>query len=357
MAPQAPSLIPGSIITVALFVFIIIGKFCDALPFYRLGVIFKRFGIDLTRQTMAAWSIRVAKDHRRLRKILYDELRSSYLIHLDETTTQVLKEANRPPTTKSRMWVYRGVSGKGTVVLYEYRPTREGRFLLKRLRGFRGTFVSDAYDGYNHLEKVAGLIRAGCWAHVRRKFYEVHTYGKPTNTSRCFLDQIGELYRLEEECRNMDPDERKMFRQKYSKDIVDEIFTLLKIHEVTVLPGSDLGKAIRYTLDEWSRLTVFIEDGRVPIDNNPVENDIRPFTIGRKNWMFFDTTRGASASAFFYSLIQTAKANGHDPHHYLYYLLDHLLVAGKDKESLRRLLPMYLEPEQVSGYFNAARNN
>jgi transposase len=345
-APGAPTLIPGSIITSALLAHIITGKFCDALPFYRLEKIFSRSGIDLNRATMCFWSVRVAKTSIRLRKLLWDELRRADMMHVDETRIQVLKEPGRKATAQSFLWAYRATTDSGTITFFEYRMNRSGDFLPKRLRGFRGTLLSDAYSGYNSVDAIDGIKRAGCWAHVRRKFFEAKKLGSAD--ADWFLDKIAHLYRIEEEARNGDAKKRLKARQRYSIDIVDEIKAYADAIRPGTLPGSPLAMSMTYMVNEWKRLTVFLEDGRIPIDNNPIENDIRPFVIGRKNWLFNDSQKGASASAFFYSLIQTAKANGHEPYWYLRYLFDRLPDAGRDLEKLRALLPVHVTAGQVA---------
>lgn len=356
-APREVSLIRGSIITPSLFAYLIVSKFKDSLPFHRLESIFKRFKVDLTRATMGAWGICIAKDYRRLRKILFDELRKASVIHLDETKVQVLKEPGRAASSGSWMWTYRSTSDQGTTVLYEYRMTRSGGFLKKRLKNFRGVFVCDGYDGYNHLAKLKGYIRAGCWAHVRRYFFEAFNPDAPSSIAKLFLDKIGLLYKYEEEFRDMLPQQRQKKRQEFSRPVVLEIEELLNKHIAGVPPGSDLGKALRYLSGQWPRLQVFLENGSVPIDNNLMENDIRPFAIGRKNWMFSDTRKGASASAFYYSLIQTAVANGHEPYWYLLYLFHKLPSVGKGTEDLRSLLPMYVAPPIVADFCKRAGYN
>jgi transposase len=352
-APGAPTLIPGSIVTSALLAHIITGKFCDGLPFYRLEKIFSRSGIDLNRATMCFWAVRVAKASSRLRKFLWDELRRADVMHVDETRIQVLKEPGRKATAQSFLWAYRATTDSGTITLFEYRMNRSGAFLPKRLHGFRGTILSDAYSGYNSLDVIPQIKRAGCWAHVRRKFFEAQKLG--STEADWFLDKIAHLYCIEEEARSGDAKKRLKARQRYSLDIVDEI----KVHADEIrpgtLPGSPLAKAMTYMMNDWNRLTSFLGDGNIPIDNNPIENDIRPFVIGRKNWLFNDSQKGASASAFFYGLIQTAKANGHEPYWYLRYLFDRLPVAGRDSEKLRALLPVNVTAGQVKKYFERAK--
>ena len=353
MAPVTPNLIPGSIATPGLLAYIMTGKFCDALPFYRLERIFQRSGVELTRATMCFWAIRIARNAARLRKLLWDELRRAAVMHIDETTLQVLKEPGRKPSMKSFLWAYRSSTGGKTVVLFEYRTGRGGDFLPKRLREFQGTVVSDAYNGYDHLNHTGGIRRAGCWAHARRKFFEAQKHG--SSEAGWFLDRISHLYKIEAEYRDSLPGKRLKMRQRYSKPVTEEIHSKLTSLRAGTLPQSPLGKAMAYTAKQWEHLLVFQENGEIPIDNNLIENDIRPFVIGRKNWLFSDTQKGASASAFFYSLIQTAKANGHEPYWYLRYLFEKLPTAGRDKEALSALLPMNVSPQHVKDFFGGKK--
>lgn len=348
MAPAPASLIPGSIATPALLAYIITAKFCDALPFYRLERIFARSGVELSRATMCFWAIRIVRKAARLRKLLWDELRRAGLLHIDETTLQVLKEPGRKATTQSYLWAYRS-RGEKPIVLFEYRMSRSGEFLRKRLRGFRGTFMADGYGGYDDLGNRGGITRIGCWAHVRRKFFEAQKSGSAG--AGWFLLKIRDLYMVERKASNVTPEQRRELRQEYSRPIIDEIHA--KIHDLRprMLPQSPLGKAVSYTLNQWTYLLPFLENGEAPIDNNAMENDIRPFVVGRKNWLFAATQKGASASAFFYSLIQTAKANGHEPYSYLRYLFDRLPVIDGNSESLKALLPMHVSPETVARHF------
>lgn len=348
MAPAPASLIPGSIATPALLAYIITAKFCDALPFYRLEKIFARSGVELSRATMCFWAIRIAAKAVRLRKLLWDELRRARILHIDETTLQVLNEPGRDPTKQSYLWAYRSRCEK-PIVLFEYRVSRSGEFLRKRLRGFSGMFMADGYGGYDDLGSKEGITRMGCWAHVRRKFFEARKSGSAE--VGWFLAKIRDLYVVEKNARDVTPEERRQLRQEHSRPIVEEIRA--KIHALTagMLPQSPLGKAMSYTLNQWKYLLPFLDNGQASIDNNAMENDIRPFVVGRKNWLFSVTQMGASASAFFYSLIQTAKANGHEPYRYLRYLFDRLAVVDGKTESLRALLPMHVSPETVARHF------
>lgn len=348
MAPAPATLIPGSIATAALLAYIITGKFCDALPFYRLEKIFARSGVELTRATMCFWAIRIAAKTVRLRKLLWDELRRAKILHIDETTIQVLKEPQRKPTTQSYLWGYRS-GGAKPIVLFEYRMTRSGEFLRKRLRGFSGTFMADGYAGYDYLGGREGITRIGCWAHVRRKYFEAEKSGSAE--AGWFLMKIRDLYLIESKARNSTPEERRELRQQYSRLIIEEIHAKIHNLRATMIPESHLGKAMSYTLNQWKYLLPFLENGELPIDNNAMENDIRPFVVGRKNWLFAAVQKGAAASAFLYSLIQTAKANGHEPFWYLRYLFEKLPEAGGNKEALRALLPMNVSSDEVDRHF------
>lgn len=349
-AVREPSLIPKSILTPSLLATVIVSKFRDSLPLYRQAKIFKRFKLDISRAAMAGWIIAVFLRYRRIRKLLYDELRNSSVINMDETVFQVLKVPDRAAGKQARLWAFRSANENGTTVLFEYRRTRSGKYLPKRFKNYTGTIVCDGFDAYNSLVRKMSSVRAGCWAHVRRKFFKAFQMDNSNQTAKLFIDKIGLLYSIEEQCRDLSPERTKKFRQKYSLAVIDEIGKMADDYVMKVPPGTDLGKALNYMRNEWDYLKVFLRDGEVPIDNNRIENDIRPFAVGRKNWLFADTEKGAAASAFFYSLVQTASANGHEPYWYLIYLFSRLPLAGRNKEALKALLPMYVSPAQVQDF-------
>jgi transposase len=237
---------------------------------------------------------------------------------------------------------------------YQYHPTRAGSVPLSYLAGFKGYVQTDGYNGYDALGRKPGIVMLGCWAHARRKFHEVLQAAAPSVAKRRLaaeeaLEFIGQLYRIEKEARVKELSVRDIYelRQQQAQPALEEFKHWLEEKAPLTPPGGLLGKAIGYTMNQWSRLIVYLQDGRLRPDNNLVENAIRPFVVGRKNWLFSGHPRGAEASAFLYSLIETAKANGLKPYAYLRYLFDQLPLA-KTEEDYRSLLPPYTDASRLN---------
>jgi transposase len=352
IAPVPVQLLPKAIATAGLVAHIVCSKFEDALPLYRQEKIFARLGVDIPRATMCNWLINVATFLSPLMELLIREIRSGPLVNADETPVQVLKEPNRPNTTKSYMWVLRGGDPEQPSVVFQYHPSRGGDVPLAFLDGFQGYLQCDEYNGYNALERQDGVIRMGCWAHARRKFHKVikaRSSSKKQGSAEEALGYIRQLYKIEKQARAQDLGAEAIvdIRQKESKPVLDEFKTWLDKKAVLTPPKGLLGKAIGYALRNWTRLTRYLEDGRLRPDNNLAENAIRPFVIGRKNWLFAGNPKGAEASATYYSLIETAKANGLKPYEYLRYLFDKVPLA-KTEDEYRMLLPQNLKAEDLA---------
>ncbi len=346
IAPSPKQIIPKSIASSSLLAHIVTSKFVDSLPFYRQEKQFARLGFELSRTNMTNWTIRLGVILKRLLYLLHQDLLSGSLINIDETTIQVLKEAGRPPTSKSYMWVLRGGAPNSIGVYFYYSASRSGNVAQKLLNGYQGVVLSDGYAGYHFIDHTQGMEHAGCWAHSRRKFVEaVKAKGKRAKPgyAETAVSFISRLYAIEHQA-----NEEKLFgkervtkRQENSKLILKEFHQWLKEIEDRIPPKSLLGKAITYTLKRWEQLNLYLNHGNVPMDNNLAENAIRPFVIGRKNWLFCDTIAGAEANARLYSLIETAKANDLNPMEYLQILFEKLPHAEND-DQLRRLLPQYI---------------
>jgi transposase len=281
--------------------------------------------------------------------LLKQDIRSGPLINCDESTLQVLKEPGRKNTTKSYMWVYCGGEPEKPAVLYEYHPTRNGQVALDFLKGYEGFVQSDAFGGYNHLGEQSGIIHLGCWAHARRKFIKVVQAKKrnrqnPKGLAEEALEYIKKLYQIERLAKeqNLNADGIFKLRQEKSEPVLDAFQSWLIVKEPLTPPKGLLGKAIHYTLSNWDKLTVYINDGILKPDNNEVENAIRPFVVGRKNWLFAGAPSGASASATFFSIIETAKKNKLEPYAYLRHLFEKLPFA-ETEEDYRKLLPYNFE--------------
>ncbi len=351
IAPVPIQLIPKGIATEGLLAHVIISKFADALPLYRQEKIFDRLGVDLSRATMSNWVIAVAEACQPLLSLMEKDIRSGPLINADETPLQVLKEPGRSNTSKSYMWVYIGGDPGHPVRLYRYHPTRSGTVALEFLKDYQGYVQSDAFSGYDHLDRKDTICLLGCWAHVRRKFMDVVKAKKkirskknPKSLADEALTMIGSLYHIEKYAREkkLGPDEIYILRQEKSKPILEQFKIWLDNNHSITPPKGLLGKAIQYALNHWSKLNVYLKDGHLPIDNNIAENAIRPFVVGRKNWLFAGHPRGATASAAFFSLIETAKANGLEPYAYLRYLFEKLPLAENDADH-KSLLPQHVD--------------
>ena len=351
IAPVPPQIIPKGIATPGLLAHILVSKFEDALPFYRQEKIFDRLNVDLGRATMCGWAVKVAVQCEVLLKMIGEEIRSGPLINIDETPFQVMNEQGRANTTKSYMWVFRGGPPGKIAVIYQYHPTRAGNVPGEFLKGYQGYIQTDAYKGYDALEKLPGVYLVGCWAHVRRKFMEVvKAAGKgKTGHAQTVLDYIGRLYAIEKFGRKSDftPEQMVALRQERSAPIIEELYDYLNGLSGQTPPKGLLGKAVNYALNNWPVLVRYLENGHITPDNNAAENAIRPFVLGRKNFLFSGHPKGAAASATLYSLIETAKANNLKPYFYLRYLFEHLPLA-ETEEDYRKLLPMNLTPEQIA---------
>ena len=323
-------------------------KYCNGMPLYRQEQEWADLGIALTRTTMANWVIRCAEDWLEpVVQRLHAELLQREVLHCDETPVQVLKEPGKTATSKSYMWLYRtGQDDPKPVVLYDYQPSRSGSCAVQYLAGFSGYLHTDGYAGYN---QVNGVTRCGCWAHLRRKFVEAMPSGTssmPTSAEigRNYCDQ---LFATEKKLAGLSPEERKVKRLELEKPQLQAFWCWL--NTVNVSNGFALKKAVQYALDQKPNLEHYLLDGRCQISNNLAENAIRPFTIGRKNWLFCDTQAGAKASAAVYSLIETAKANGWNPRKYLYMLLSEMprMDLGQHPEEMDELMPWDAESKRI----------
>jgi transposase len=301
---------------------------------------------------MCKWAMQAAVTCQPLLNLLQDEVLSSHYINIDETSLQVLHEPGRKATTKSYMWIFRRGDPDRPVLIYQYHPTRSGDVVKAFLRDFKGYVQTDGYVAYNFLDHEKDIHHIGCWAHCRRGFNDViKAQGKNRKIGAAdeAMKYIKKLYRLEQKARenNYSVDEIYRMRQEEAKPILGNFKKWLSKKSHQSPPKGLLGKAVSYALNQWHRLEGYIEDGNLTIDNNLAENSIRPFVIGRKNWLFSGTPEGAEASALLYSLIETAKANKLEPYAYLRHIFDRLPLASS-LEDYEALLPwnVNLEPAQ-----------
>lgn len=342
-APMPPQIIPQGIVTPGLLAYVLVNKFCDGLPFYRQSSMFDRLGVDISRATMSGWALRAAEACQPLVELLHQEIRSGPLINMDETSVQVLSEPGRKNTSKSYMWVARGGQPGQTAMLFHYDPGRGGQVAQELIGDFRGYLQTDGYAGYNALGERDGIVHVGCLAHVRRKFVEVVKGGGKKNkagTASTVIDLIAKLYHLEKKAREqkLDTDQIREMRKDRAKPILDKIKAVIDARHETTPPKSLLGRAIAYARGQWQRVEAYLDDGILRPDNNLAENAIRPFAVGRKNWLFSGSPRGARASAAIYSLIESAKANAINPYDYLLHVFEKMPLAA-DRNDLVALLP------------------
>ena len=346
IAPVPVSPIAKSFATPSLLSQIITSKYQYALPLYRQESLFKQYSIELSRKTMSSWLLTIIPllmrivDRLRLIQLLQN------VIHADETPLKVIHEDKN----KCYMWVYctgtdspddSNIEDKNkppNIVLYDYQNSRAGRCAEHYLQDFNGYLQVDGYVGYEQTDATL----AGCWAHARRKFIDAQTVQVKGKTGKAdwAINHIQKLYRIEKEIKDKTAEQKQRIRQEQSKRLLEQFKIWLDKSALHVPPKSAIGKAIAYNLRQWPKLTRYIENGYLSIDNNRAERAIKPFVIGRKNWMFSNTAKGAEASAVLYSLIETAKANGLIPFDYLKHLLEQL---PKKPEDIDNLLPWNAE--------------
>lgn len=276
---------------------------------------------------------------------MYELLILHDILHADETTLQVLAEPGRKADSKSFMWLYRTGRDVPPIILYDYQTTRHSKHPKAFLKEFKGYLHVDGYAGYHALKDVE-LV--GCWAHARRNFDEalkslpanVHKKSTAAAEGLQFCNQLFQIERqINDKIENCTPEQRKEYRLEHSKPVLDAFLTWLKTKRPQVPPKSKLGDAITYCINQWSKLVVFLEDGRLELDNNRAERSIKPFVMGRKAWLFAQSMKGATASATIYSIVETAKENQLNPLNYLTYVFEQLpQIDLNDVEAIDQLL-------------------
>ena len=301
-------------------------KFVNAIPLYRQEKEWQMLGVTLSRATMANWLMISARDWLMpVVQLLHQKMLEENYLHADETPVQVLQEEGRKNTTDSYMWVYStGQYANHPIRIFEYQPGRSGSYPKKFLKGFEGYLHTDAYSGYNKVEKIT---RCFCWTHLRRNF--VDALPKDTKDPEAEVAAQGiafcnKLFEIEQSLTKLSGEKRKEQRLKQEPPVLDAFWSWVNSCQQKTLPKSAIGKALIYAQNQKEGLMNYLKDGNCSISNNLAENSIRPFTIGRKNWLFSGSPKGAAASAAIYSLIETAKANGLNPYRYLTLILEDL---------------------------------
>lgn len=342
-APMPAPVLPGSLVSASAMSYIMTQKYVEGMPLYRQEQQLARLGVELSRQTLANWMIQGAD--RWLKPIyarMHEHLLKRDILHADETILQVLHEPGREAQSNSYLWLYRTGREGPAIVLYDYQTTRASKHPRKFLEGFKGYLHVDGYAGYNGLP---GVTLVGCWSHARRKFDESLKALPAKQRDKAVaakegMDFCNQLFAIERDLHDATPEKRYIIRLERSLPVTQAFLEWLKYHSSRVLPKSAFGKAIFYCRNQWDRLVVFLQDGRLELDNNRSERSIKPFVIGRKNWLFANTPRGANASATIYSIVETAKENGLNPFSYLQYLFERLPNLDiQDKNVLDGLLP------------------
>jgi transposase len=345
IAPLEPAIIPRSMASPSLLSTVFTQKFEMHLPYYRQEQQFAYIGVRISRQDMANWQQMAYKNVDPVYKLLEKTIKSGPVIQMDETPVQVMREEGRSDKQNSYMWVARGGPPGRIVVLYNYHETRGARYAKGFLEGYRGYLQTDELISYDAaVRDMAGIIQVGCFAHARRKFFEASKISEHGRLADEGLAYIGELYRIEKELREGIEGKHgdlaylkfQIERKVRAGPVLQEFKAWLKQRTVEVPPGLLLGKAIGYSLDHWRKLTAYLESPYLTPDNNACENVIRPFVIGRKNWLFYQCPEGAESACGMYSLIETAKQNGIVPRDYLTALFEMapLAVSPADWEKL-----------------------
>lgn len=344
-APPAPSIIPKGNATPELLAAIVVAKYADGMPLYRMEDFFKRHDIEISRQTMARWMIKVAEACGPIFNVLSNQWLNSFYVALDETKVQVLKESGRKAESDSWMIVRSTPFGERKVVLFDYRVSRGTDTINKLLSGFQGFMQADGLSSYDNAAKDDNVTRLGCAMHARRRFESAFVNGVTSGKS---LGEVGikyfkAIYDIEDEVSEMAPEDRRRTRLEKAKPIWDEMKAWAEKKKTKVPKQSKIGGAFKYLLGEYEFLTNYLSDGRLEIDNGFTERAIRKFAIGRNAWLFSDQEAGAHASALLYSLVVTAKVNGVNPYRALVQLFTQLPLAKTDAD-FARLANLILVP-------------
>lgn len=340
IAPMPTLFLPKSMATPSLVAHTIVSKYQDHLPLYRQEKIWERMGIEMARNTVCGWIMSAAEVCTPMRDALIRILTASGYVQADETPVQVMDEPNRKNTSISYMWLYRSAKPDKPVVLFDYRETRQADWPKEILNGYKGYLQTDGYRGYDWVEGKSDIIHLGCMAHARRPFVELVKLAKTTGKSHQAVAYFQKLYAIEKVAREgkYTSEQRFELRLEKAKPILDEMREWLTQSLRYAVPQSKLSNGLIYMHDRWTELTTYLTDGVLEIDNNGAENQIRPFALGRKNWLFSGSPRGGHASALFYSLIATSVASGWNPFEYLRYLFENIRTCKTD-DDYSNLLP------------------
>lgn len=339
-APVPAHVIDKGIPTAGLLAHVMVAKFADHLPLYRQERIFGRAGLAIARSTLAQWVGTCGVRLQPLVDALRDAVLEHGVIHADETPVQMLKPGAKK-THRAYVWAYATSQFSDlSAVVYDFSPSRAGEHARNFLHGWSGKLVCDDFGGYKASFEL-GVTEIGCMAHARRKFFDLHATNKSQIAEKA-LHYIAILYEIEREVRDLKPDLRRLIRHEKAAPVVDALHAWMIGQRQLVPEGSAIAKALDYSLRRWTALTRYLDDGAVPIDNNWVENQIRPWALGRSNWLFAGSLRSGKRAAAIMSLIQSARLNGHDPYAYLKDVLTRLPMQRASE--IAELLPHRWQP-------------
>jgi transposase len=339
-APVPAQIIDKGIPTAGLLAQVLVAKYSDHLPLYRQERIFGRAGVEIPRSTLAQWVGICGVQLQPLVDALKDEILSHPVLHADETPLEMLKPGTKK-THRAYLWAYApGAFEDLKAVVYDFCESRAGEHARTFLGKWKGSLVCDDYGGYK-AGFVNGITEVGCMAHARRKFFDLQMSSKSQIAAQACA-YISQLYEVERELKHLDVEERLKVRQEKSKPLADVLLQWLLLQRQKMTDGTATAKALDYSLKRWGPLTQFLDDGKLPIDNNWIENQIRPIAIGRNNWMFAGSLRAGQRAAAVMSLVQSAKLNGHDPYAYLKDVLARLPTHKNSQ--IAQLLPHRWQP-------------
>lgn len=339
--PVDPHIIDKGIPTTGLLAQVLVAKYADHLPLYRQQGIFARSGVELSRSTLAQWVGSCGVQLQPLVDALKDELLQGSVLHADETPVQMLSPG-KGKTERAYLWAYTAnVLGDVRAVVYDFCESRSGEHPRKFLGSWSGALVCDDYAGYKQTFAQNNVTELGCMAHARRKFFDLHAANK-SQLAEFALEQIGKLYDVERQAKELDAAQRLALRQQHSRPILDALQQWMQLQRQQVHDGSAIAKALDYSLRRWAALTRFADHGHWPIDNNWAENQMRPIALGRKNWLFAGSLRSGQRAAAIMSLIQSARMNGHDPYAYLRDVMTRLPTTKQ--ADISSLLPHRWQP-------------
>jgi transposase len=326
---------------------LVTSKYVDSLPLYRQEAMFERYGVRLPRATQAAWMIGLNLPLQPLLNLMDERLRSSGYVRIDETRVQVLN-SDKAPSALHWMWVRVAGPKHQRIILFDYDPSRGGEVADGLIEGCSGYLQSDGYQAYEGVSARAGLIHVGCFAHARRRFFEAlkalpNAQRKQASAAHEAVRRIDALYLIERQIKDLDDEGRTRIRRDEAVPQLASLHEWANRMQHETMPSGKLGEALGYLITQWPKLVRYVEDPRLAIDTNLAENSIRPFALGRRNWLFADTVKGAKASAALYSIVSTARANGLEPYAYLRRLFAELPKA-KTVEDFEALLPFNTAP-------------